>query len=60
MTDLELDERVTALEENGGGGNPGNGKEKRYVNTDNVQPEFITVFNISFKLFQTPSPSTLY
>ena len=26
MTDVELDERVTALEENGGGGNPQNGK----------------------------------
>ena len=28
MTDVELDERVTALEENGGGGNPQNGKLK--------------------------------
>ena len=28
MTDVELDERVTALEENGGGGDPANGKEK--------------------------------
>ena len=26
MTDVELDERVTALEENGGGNNPQNGK----------------------------------
>ena len=26
MTDVELDERVTALEENGGGGNAVNGK----------------------------------
>ena len=26
MTDVELDERVTALEENGGGGNTANGK----------------------------------
>ena len=28
MTDVELDERVTALEENGGGGNSFNSKMK--------------------------------
>ena len=27
MTDVELDERVTALEENGGGGNTQNGNK---------------------------------
>ena len=29
MTDVELDERVTALEENGGGGNAVNGKTRK-------------------------------
>ena len=28
MTDVELDERVTALEENGGGGNAQNGNKR--------------------------------
>ena len=30
MTDVELDARVTALEENGGGGNTQNGNEHCY------------------------------
>ena len=32
MTDVELDARVTALEENGGGGNPFNGKTNDFFN----------------------------
>ena len=32
MTDVELDERITALEENGGNGNLQNGKFKPYKN----------------------------
>ena len=31
MTDVELDERVTALEENGGGGNSPNGIKKYFI-----------------------------
>ena len=35
MTDVELDERVTALEENGGGGNTQNGSfHKSYKKSD--------------------------
>ena len=37
MTDVELDARVTALEENGGGGTPQNGEFKS-----------ITVFSLNF------------
>ena len=35
MTDVELDESVTALEENGGGGATQNGRNKLYICKEN-------------------------
>ena len=49
MTDVELDERVTALEENGGGGNSGNGK----TNTSKLSRENVNKKSIAFLYFHT-------
>ena len=51
MTDVELDERVTALEENGGGGNSVNGRTIDSLNRMQSIPNiYFFIFNHIFEI----------
>ena len=71
LTDVELDERITELEENGGGGNTQNGNVHSYSNASKV-PWSVNISDLKyalvlwftcfyyhkFTMFQQPLPST--